>query len=308
VSAATLPPWGYMEKFVEEELATRPYPEAWIPQAPGQSAVEFSRFFDTLLHEIKGILWPEYLPASGTWSSTPDQALIDADFDIMADVHRQLREPISGGLLPKDHLPTHEKMFLEEDDEDTIFGHEYHRYDPGIPKHLADDLTDILWTGCDRKMGSIHYQLKQRLQRPRPKQVAFIQNREFHWIVAKTGETPSMVSGHSLQGCMGGCSAYLMFGGIDPVSVGYLQQLTVDIGDRRVFAGVHYPSDNLSSWYTAFKLIPHVIEQRDVARTKAFLREALETKSVIFDAVRRHIQANAYSPYVPAMTAIQKVW
>jgi hypothetical protein len=85
-----------------------------------------------------------------------------------------------------------------------------------------------------------------------------------------------------------------------------LQQFTVDIGDRRVFAGVHYPSDNLSSWYTALKLLPHVIDPSALASVRKFLWEAISLKSIVFAEIMRHINSHDRSPYRAAVAAIEK--
>lgn len=308
MATATLPPWGHMEDFVKLQLATRRVPEAWIPVDPATIKAEYDKWFEELLADLSRLLWPVFDHVAGTWTAPPNPALTDADFELLDILRARLDTPIDGALKMHPEPPMHRKFFEEEDDELTIFGHRYDRYDPGLPKHLAENLTDILWTGCDRKMGSLHYQLKEQLQRPRPNQVAWIQGRDFNFDWAKTGGTPAMISGHCLQGSMGGCSAFLLFGSIDSVSIGYLQQLTVDIGDRRVFAGVHYPSDNLSSWYTAFQLLPHVVETRDTARARVFLRGALEHKSIVFAEIRRHVAADPNSAFKPALEAIAAVW
>jgi hypothetical protein len=258
---------------------------------------------DQLITDLASLLWPTYDFVHRRWTSTPSSDLIDADFELLKVLRPKMKEPVKGlGSEPT----THEVFFLEEDDEDTIFGDDYGRYDPAMPAFLRKSMTDMLWTGCDRKMGSMHFQVKAQLQRPRPYQVALIQKRDFHHDWAKSGGTPAMISGHCLQGATGGCSAWLLFGrSLDAVSVEVLKQFTIDIGDRRVFAGVHYPSDNLSSWYTAFKLLPHVVEASSVASTMEFLWDAITTKSEVYAQIMAHVNANAGSPYRAAVNAIQ---
>jgi len=91
-------------------------------------------------------------------------------------------------------------------------------------------------------------------------------------------------------------------------SVDKLRQFTVDIGDRRVFAGVHYPSDNLSSWYTALKLIPHVFTEPTDAWVRDFLWKAIDLRSIVFGAIKNHIAAHPNdSPYRDAVAAIRKL-
>jgi hypothetical protein len=57
-----------------------------------------------------------------------------------------------------------------------------------------------------------------------------------------------------------------------------LQQACVDIGDRRVLAWVHYPSDSLASWYGALQLANESIGVTQIIKTK--LKESLQQSSV----------------------------
>ncbi|HET9395701.1 MAG TPA: phosphatase PAP2 family protein, partial [Nitrospiraceae bacterium] len=261
-NAQQLPPWGQMDALVLGIMRSRPIPEAWRPTSAGNREQQWQAWRDSLIADLESLLWPTYEPAR-TWSRQPDPALIDADFKLMDSLKNQLDEPIRGRAAVE---TKHRVLFDEEDDDYLLFGHKYERYDAGLPQYLRDGLTHILWNGYDRKLGSLHLQLKQVFQRPRPYQVAYLEHREFEHLRSRLAATPSLVSGHCLQGCLAGVSAYVLFGtSIDFASVEVLGQFTVDIGDRRVFAGVHYPSDNLSSWYTTLKLLPHVIDHSVLA-------------------------------------------
>lgn len=61
-----------------------------------------------------------------------------------------------------------------------------------------------------------------------------------------------------------------------------LEQFGVDIGDRRVFAGVHYPSDNLSSWILALRLGREVFAD---PRVWLFLAEAIQKRSAVYQTL-----------------------
>jgi hypothetical protein len=58
-----------------------------------------------------------------------------------------------------------------------------------------------------------------------------------------------------------------------------LGQFGVDIGDRRVFAGVHYPSDNMASWIMALRLVKEEVPDQRVFR---FLANAITTRSLVY--------------------------
>jgi hypothetical protein len=307
MSTEALPPWGRMEARIEDELKKRPIPEAWRVTSHGSPKDEFIKWRDLLIDELAELLWPTYDEENHCWSRPPSQALLEADFALLKELHHHLSRPVNGLGTPP---TTHREFFDEEDDVNKIFGVQYERYDPALPQYLraGTTFTDILWYGCDRKLASLTYQLKGRFQRPRAFQVALVLGRKHDYVWARTGGTPSFVSGHCLQGSLAGSSAFVLFGrDIDLVSVEILKQFTVDIGDRRVFAGVHYPSDNLSSWYTALKLLPHVLNESQVQSTCEFLWSAISTKSIVYRAIRGHAEINRDSPYWPCIRALERV-
>lgn len=305
-NAQQLPPWGQLDAFMQGVMQSRPIPEAWRSITAGNTEQQWQQWQlwrDTLIRDLEAMLWPTYDPAQGTWSRPPDPALMDADFTLMASLKSQLDEPIRGRAAVE---TKHRVLFDEEDDDYLLFGHKFERYDPGLPQYLRDGLTHIFLNGYERKLGTLHLQLKRLFQRPRPYQVALIQSRSFEHLRSRVASTPSLVSGHCLQGCMAGVSAYVLFGpSVDFTSVEVLRQFTVDVGDRRVFAGVHYPSDNLSSWYTALKLLPHVVDNSVLSSARSFLWEAISSQSLVYQAIRAHLDADPKSPYKEAVAAIE---
>ena len=302
-NAQQLPPWGQLDALVQGVMRNRPVPEAWQPLMPGNTEQQWQQWRDSLIQDLASVLWPTYDPGQGAWSQPPNPALVDADFELLERLKSELDEPIRGRAA----VPTTHRVFFDEEDDDyLLFGHKFERYDPALPRYLREDLTNIFLHGYDRKLGSLHFQLKQVFQRPRPYQVALIQNRNFEHLRSRLGATPSLVSGHCLQGSLGGVSAYLLFGAsVDFASVEVLGQFTVDVGDRRVFAGVHYPSDNLSSWYTALKLLPHVVSSSLLSSARSFLWDAISLQSVVYQAIRAHVDADPKSPYKAAVAAIE---
>jgi hypothetical protein len=293
-----------MEERIENELKMRPIPEAWRVPSGASAKEEFTEWREKLIDELAKLLWPTY---DSGWSRPPPRDLLEADFALLRELHPYLTHPVNG--LGNSPIP-HRVFFDEEDDNTKIFGVQYERYDPALPQYLraGTTFTDILWYGCDRKLASLTFQLKRRFQRPRPFQTAFLLGQKCEYVWANTGGTPSMVSGHCLQGVLAGSSAFVLFGrDVDLVSVDILKQFTVDIGDRRVFAGVHYPSDNLASWYTALKLLPHVLDESQVQSTREFLWSAISTKSIVFRAILSHAGKNADSAYWPCIRELERI-
>ena len=129
---------------------------------------------------------------------------------------------------------------------------------------------------------------------------------DFFYASAKSADTPSLVSGHCLQGVIGGCTAFFK---LEPhlnavaQSKEFLQQLTVDPGDRRVFAGVHYPSDNIASWYCALRLCSNLFGDEG-KNVKDFLWGAINRSSV-FLAVKQAVNTDPKSPFASGLRRLE---
>jgi membrane-associated phospholipid phosphatase len=104
--------------------------------------------------------------------------------------------------------------------------------------------------------------------------------------------SPSAISGHAFQGLMGCLAAYLEF----PEVTAYradLVKLAVDIGDRRVLAGIHYPSDNAMSWWVAFQCVKYVAKDDAQLKTmREFLRDAVQG-SLLWDPMKKSVAHKA---------------
>jgi hypothetical protein len=265
---------------------------------------EWWTWLKSIISDIGSLIWPVYEP--GAWTDATVGRMLDADFSLLAALRPCIGLPIDS-MFPT--IIQHCDLFKVEDDMTIPFGTGYERYDPTLPPQVSQCFTTTLTAGIVDKVGSLDLLLKLFFQRPRAYQVALLQSREkFSYQSAATANTPSLVSGHCLQGSLAGCSVFAAFAvpsNLNPTSIKTLQQFTVDVGDRRVFAGVHYPSDNLASWYTALQLVPHVFEEQVASGVKAFLWEAINSRSVVFDAVKKHVNVNPDSPYRRAVEAIQ---
>jgi hypothetical protein len=63
-----------------------------------------------------------------------------------------------------------------------------------------------------------------------------------------------------------------------------MRRFLIDTGDRRVFAGLHYPSDNVGSWFVAMRLCRHVYGEH-AEEVRLGLWEAIRTHSVVYQAI-----------------------
>jgi hypothetical protein len=291
LTSIEVPPWGQMDEGLLADLASQQTPLDWRPR----KTMTYQKWRNARIRDISKHLWPLYVPGSATWKTGAVKLLFDVDFGLMAGLHSRLRLPINGLF---GSTVTHSDFFAEEDDDNIGFGLNYTRYDPTLAPLVAGQLRDVLRAGYTDKVGTIDLQLKQVFQRPRPWQMAFIQGRpnyQYRW--AATADTSSLVCGHCLQGLIGVCSVYSDLGSLmSKRSIQVLEQFAVDIGDRRVFAGVHYPSDNLSSWYMASALLPHVFKPARVSAVKRFMKNAI-AKSAVFAAIKHSIRSSKNSPY-----------
>jgi len=293
-----------MDEALLADMESTPVPPDWRPHPPLDSPT-YMQWREATIRQIATTLWPIYDADESAWDSRAVADLFDADFSLLASLHSQLGLPIRGWFST---AVTHSDMFAEEDDGKIGFGHDYSRYDPTLVPLARDQFRSVLQAGYLNKVGTIPLQFKQVFQRPRPWQVAFIQGRStYQYRFAASADTPSLVSGHCLQGSLGVCNVFAELGDtMSATSIEVLKQFMVDIGDRRVFAGVHYPSDSLSSWFTASELIPRVFVPSRVSAVKKLLRDAINDKSAVYAAIREHVASHHDSPYGAIVAAIDK--
>jgi hypothetical protein len=307
VVASELPPWGEIDDALWADIMP-PIPLDWRLKGGGEpEAKDWCDWIKMIAKGIGLLIWPAYAP--GAWSDATVGRMLDADFDLLAQLRHFIGYPIDS-VNPT--TVQHWDFFDEEDSRTVAFGTGYERYDPTLPNHVIQCLPNILTTGIVDKVGSLDLQLKLIFQRPRAYQVAFLQGRQgFTYQSAATANTPSLVSAHCLQASLAGCTAFAALtrsSTWNATSLKALQQFTVDVGDRRVFAGVHYPSDNLASWFTALQLVPHVFDEQIAPEIKAFLWEAINLRSIVFDAIKKHIAANpGSSPYEKVVNVMRAI-
>lgn len=299
------PPYGqfarvYRESVDENSLA----PEAW---RPGSSKTDRETSWMLWRNEtvkiINETLWPAWDEATQSWlNANTDRmdGLTLADFDLFSKINADGildRQPVSPVAAMA--IPTHRQYFLDEDT--AKLGERYHFYDTTLPTEQLEKIVPDLKLTLKQKAGSVSIQIKTILQRPRAYQVAKVIGREHKFELAATSMTSSMSSGHCFQGCLavaGIYEAWLSRGFIpSPEQLTALAQFGMDIGDRRVFAGVHFPSDNLASWIMDLRLIREVCPDPVIAK---FLKKAIIDQSYVF----KMISASKNPIYDPALDAI----
>jgi hypothetical protein len=295
IKSFAFPPYGRMVTEFEERIGQGDAPDDW------NAAENWLTWRGKMLEIVTTLLWPVYDYGSLTWQGAAAgrmPGLTEADFHLMEGLRPYLKLNVPNLAKPALHF----EMFQLEDHAEDKLDREA-GVDRGVDRTLraylegrADQLTiDTLahWieSGMLRKAGSLPVQLKRDLQRPRAYQISDALGKTwFTHHQAPSSVTPSMISGHAFKGCtMGVASFYHATALASPAPVfDALARIAVDFGDRRVFAGVHYPSDNLASWIAAMLICKHVCA--DGGRLgREFLWRALSTKSVVFGAIAQAV-------------------
>jgi hypothetical protein len=305
------PPYGVLNNFFAG-LLKDPIPADWHPPKvlhDLKRAEAWKEWHDQRTKEIAAVLWPQFDSHSSQWKGPLADVkymldLTRLDLALMLEIQHEriLHKHIESPVTPADK--THHDLFKDEDS--IPFKNTYHFYDPHMGSQLRARVENTFMDGLSSKVGGSHVQWKAQFQRPRAYQMAMLLgNHDFKHEQAITSDSPSLVSGHCLQGLLGGGAVIERFLKNPPSAhiIACLEQWSVDFGDRRVMAGVHYPSDNLSSWIAGMYLAGRVYREPEV---KEHLWAAITKRSfvykVIIDAVERK-KGDLYKPALDALTA-----
>lgn len=180
------------------------------------------------------------------------------------------------------------------------------------------------WKDAGKRMPAF-FSIKNDFQRPRPWTTAmsfrlddFVWDKAESWL--HTGIHPAFPSGHCFQGILHGVNALNEWNlaaksgekddteasnSISPPSpdaLNALQQYSVDWGDRRVFAGVHYLTDNIASWVLAVQLIPMMYDKDPTLVD--FAKSAIKSKSLVYKIIQKEFKK--YSSLKPALDLLNK--
>lgn len=316
-----LAPFGVLHQDYRAQLAGLHWR---MPAWPKDQDAAYRPLFDQWLNDVTKNIWPAW--KGGQWVGESVPTMVDATKAELEHAVRLyhgvggkrdiLTETPDIPPSPDGRPTTHEWHYKIEDAlvHDLFFkyallpdghrpsfgfqasrtiGSNYLAYDPEFD---IKKFEDLFWG----RMGSIQppiWDIKQHFQRPRPWTAATTLGVDgFRWIVAggdfvtHTGVHPSLLSGHCLQGILGGCSVYdaLLDSGetLDGTRSRAIQKYMVDWGDRRVFAGVHYMTDNIASWTLARRLIPHLFH--NAKQVEEFAVQAITRHSRVFADIIAH--------------------
>jgi hypothetical protein len=233
------------------------------------------------------------------------ETLTKADLQLMLEI----QHPRRGGR-EFDKVPTspvrassavsHHDLFTKEDDcgGTNIFSN-FNFYNKTADDKTLAAVQDLSWQANDNKQTPVGYLFKSDLQRPRPMQMALrFGFHSFEYFDATSSLTPSMCSGHCLQGLIsvGAVIERFLDDGVDltPDLTFALSQWAVDIGDRRVMAGVHYPTDSLCSWVLFLRMAESVYHRPEV---RDILSRAITSHSYIHREILRFAETEEGQVY-----------
>lgn len=318
--AGVLQPWGLLDDQKSRSLS-KTAPTEWnIHATPVRDrAAHFGRWRDDVLEEINTVLWPRYDAVGQAWvGAKADRQYMDdltkADLLLM----REMRHPEFGpGIfhelpdspLRRFDISPHKPLFDTEDGGAPLEPHKlYDRTisDDKVFKFVQDAFGQIDGSRQD----PINFWFKNQLQRPRPMQMALrMGHMDFVYNIAKTSITPSMCSGHSLQGvmCLGGSLERLLDMRFEytPDRLQAHGQWSVDFGDRRVMAGIHFPSDNLCSWLIFLKAARFIFRRPEVWLTIGY---AIRNLSFVYKTIRCLVDTGRQEgkPYADALKLLDQ--
>ncbi len=299
-----LPPYGRLPTLAVPSDAA---PDDWLDEAT------YKPWLAKMLELFSRVLWPVCDLQNKSWRGdavATMERLTLADLDLLQRI-RQPRARLIDTLpvSPLRHLacPPH-RVFFEGEDVGPAKTVEWLRfYDREANKDLILDAIPVLMSrGMSRKAPTaMIYWFKQQLQRPRPYQTSLLLALDITYQAATTALHPSMVSGHSLAG-IGALMGVMERCALDqvPLSPAIVQYL-LDFGDRRVMAGVHYPSDNLASWILALDLCDHAVAPAVRRQVKQQVWHAIRDQSVVYSRIAEHVRDHRDSPFAAALKELQ---
>lgn len=279
------PPYGAL---------ARPYAEQINhPRSPGDfpEPGSWESFVDECVDEVAALLWPRWNYASASWIDPNLDAMLaltTADFAIFAELGYSpspLEAPVNSSEAVA-WIGSHKPFFEEEDG--AGMGSRAALYSSSMPHALAHEFSLRMDEARRAKVGTASMQVKHQLQRPRAYQVAALLGiSDFQWTTGATSMSPSMSSGHCLQGLLmtiGAVDLAIAQGhSFDAGTLEGLEQFAADVGDRRVYAGIHYPSDNIASWMLAALIGDRVLSSE---QSRASLRSAVLNRSEVWKRLK----------------------
>lgn len=304
-----LAPYGFLNAYYDGLDGELPTPLKATPE-------KFTALVDSLTAALADQIWPQFDLETGSWQGRAKSMAVALTIEDLA-LGEQLAKYFTAPVNPKDAIPkTHQDFFLEEDGlvidpycTDVMHPYlpwagSFFWYDRSMDREVCKRLSKDFDGPGVQESGGLDLALKIRMQRPRPYQVAMqLGYPAFKYQRAHTAATPSLVSGHALESLISGCYVFRQHrNGLlsDACVMDAWVQFMVDVGDRRVFAGVHYPSDSMASWFCALRAVK-TFYGAEVEPVRSFLWNGISKKSRVFAEIERRATEDDASHYKPLL-------
>lgn len=287
------PPYGFMPERFRVGIDRFPVPQGFTLEGELANAQQYTAYVESEAKTMADFLWPIYDPLTHEWKGRAAETavrLTETDLRQMRALRARMGQEAKCGN--RGLGATHGQLFH---DEDMDASGTVDRYMSDLAPELLGALRVAIQNSFPR-LGATHLRFKEKFQRPRAYQVTALKGEQYKYEFAASAVTPAMISGHCLQGLLVRTCGYMdVRNQLNEEQTACMQQYCVDIGDRRVFAGVHYPSDNIGSWYCALRLCEHLFDRQPGDIAKKFMWAAIQ-RSAVFAAVKQEAQSEE-SPY-----------
>lgn len=263
-----LPPYGLFSLGFRE-LASKLNPMSdWLPDlCETDRKNQFLMWKLDVREKLSNTIWPYYDRESDTWCGAAKSWAKSAtlrEVGLMIDRYQGANSEIRKSIdicHTTEFGDTHLDQFEVEDDPNQPAGVNLRDYICDLTESQFRDTRSIIDAAYRSKKLPGLFWFKKEFVRTRPYQTAHLASKwEFELHSALSARHSSFHSGHCLEGIIFNAAvAEHWLSKPDEYSQSQLEALgkyTVDFGDRRVFAGVHFPSDNIGSWIIALSLIP----------------------------------------------------
>lgn len=308
-----LPPYGKMGEGYQRLLQAAVM-DAWMPEAPlGERTASFNAWKQSIVDDISAHLWPRHRREDGSWHGAAvefaeaatrlDLELSVAAFQSPVSILDQV--PSSPNVI--DQPNPHRWHYEQEDDLKAELAINYNDYDKFMSNYELSELRKIAQGIYPTKIAGL-FSIKDTFLRPRPYQTSMIlEVHNFKSEVCRSGLHPALNSGHCLEGIIFCCTILDRWieTGRRPARERQdsLAQFAVDFGDRRVFAGVHYLTDNIAGWTMALGLIPHFFPGKP--EILAFARDAIAQRSRVYRTIQENF--GGHEALAPALAMLDRV-
>lgn len=180
--------------------------------------------------------------------------------------------PPSDIKLLSSSYPKTNYEFFKFEDFDTFNWLVYYRY---LSSKIDISISYETIINEITKYNKLILDLKRNINLLRPFQSAFIEKIDIDTYISYAGQTPSIPSGHSIQGFLYGAFIYYYHkeyfdNNYDELDL--LIRVSYDTGYRRILAGVHYYIDMIASYLVFNNIIKHIGIYYQIIRYRKYLK------------------------------------